>query len=92
MIGREVVRYTGKTSNSFTGIDRATNFRFDQKVILDNLQDDPVTGQTAYEFRVTDRVKRVVENSNNRIAIVYDWVPEERALYLVFEIDEPGIY
>lgn len=88
LIGREVVRYTGKTANSFTGIDRATNFRFDQKVILDNLQDDPVTGKTAYEFRVTDRVKRVVENSNNRIAIVYDWVPEERALYLVFEIDE----
>jgi hypothetical protein len=88
LIGREVVRYTGKTATSFTGVDRGTNFRFDQKVILDQLQDNPDTGLTNYTFQVTDKVRRVVENSNNRVAVVYDWIPEERALYVTFEIDE----
>jgi len=88
LIGREVVRYTGKTATSFIGVDRGTNFRFDQKVILDQLQDDPNTGLTNYTFQVTDKVRRVVENSNNRVAVVYDWIPEERALYVTFEIDE----
>ena len=88
LIGREVIRYTGKTENSFTGCDRGVNFRFDQKVILDNLQDDPNTGLTNYTFQVTDKVRRVIENSNNRVAVVYDWIPSERALYVTFEIDE----
>ena len=95
LIGREIVRYTGKTArslgddyDSFTGVDRGVNFRFDQKVILDNLQDDPNTGLTAYSFQVTDKVRRVIESSNNRVAIVYDWDPAERALYLTFEVDE----
>ena len=95
LIGREIVRYTGKTAvslgddyDSFTGVDRGVNFRFDQKVILDNLQDDPNTGLTAYSFQVTDKVRRVIESSNNRVAIVYDWDPAQRALYLTFEVDE----
>ena len=95
LIGREIVRYTGKTAvslgddfDAFTGVDRGVNFRFDQKVILDNLQDDPNTGLTAYSFQVTDKVRRVIESSNNRVAIVYDWDPEQRALYLTFEVDE----
>ena len=88
LIGREVIRYTGKTATSFTGCDRGVNFRFDQKVILDGLQDDPTTGLTNYQFQVTDKVRRVVENSNNRVAVVYDWIREERALYVTFEIDE----
>ena len=95
LLGREIIRYTGKTSisngddyDSFTGCDRGLNFRFDQKVILDNLQDDPNTGLTAYNFQVTDKVRRVIESSNNRVAIVYDWDPVERALYLTFEVDE----
>ena len=95
LLGREIIRYTGKTSisngddyDSFTGCDRGLNFRFDQKVILDNLQDDPNTGLTAYSFQVTDKVRRVIESSNNRVAIVYDWDPTERALYLTFEVDE----
>ena len=95
LIGREIIRYTGKTAvsngddyDSFTGCDRGLNFRFDQKVILDNLQDDPNTGLTAYNFQVTDKVRRVIESSNNRVAIVYDWDPTERALYLTFEVDE----
>tara|TARA_Y100001970_G_scaffold278040_1_gene383175 strand:+ start:1024 stop:2904 length:1881 start_codon:yes stop_codon:yes gene_type:complete len=95
LMGREIIRYTGKTAisngddyDAFTGCDRGLNFRFDQKVILDNLQDDPNTGETAYNFQVTDKVRRVIESSNNRVAIVYDWDPTERALYLTFEVDE----
>ena len=95
LVGREIIRYTGKLAvsngdayDAFTGCDRGVNFRFDQKVILDNLQDDPNTGLTAYSFSVTDKVRRVVESSNNRVAIVYDWDVANRALYLTFEIDE----
>ena len=88
LVGREVIRYTGKTPTSFTGCDRGVNFRFDQKVILDNLQDDANTGITQYQFSVTDKVRRVIESSNNRVAIVYDWDPVQRALYLTFQVDE----
>lgn len=88
LLGKEIIRYTGKTANSFTGCDRGINFRFDQKVILDNLQDNPVTGISNYQFQVTDRIRRVVENANNRVPIVYDWDPVERALYLTFQVDE----
>ena len=88
LVGREVIRYTGKTATSFTGCDRGVNFRFDQKVILDNLQDDANTGLTQYQFSVTDKVRRVIESSNNRVAIVYDWDPTQRALYLTFQVDE----
>ena len=88
LLGREIIRYTGKTATSFTGCDRGTNFRFDQKVILDTLQNDPNTNQTLYNFQVTDKVRRVVESASNRVAIVYDWDPVERALYLTFEVAE----
>ena len=95
LLGREIIRYTGKQARSngddydaFTGCDRGVNFRFDQKVILDNLQDDPNTGLSAYSFQVTDKVRRVIESSNNRVAIVYDWDVTQRALYLTFEVDE----
>ena len=88
LVGREVIRYTGKTATSFTGCDRGVNFRFDQKVTLDSLQDDADTGITQYDFSVTDKVRRVVESSNNRVAIVYDWDPVQRALYLTFQVDE----
>jgi len=88
LLGKEIIRYTGKTTNSFTGCDRGVNFRFDQKVILDNLQNNQETGISNYQFQVTDRIRRVVENANNRVPIVYDWDPVERALYLTFEVDE----
>ena len=95
LLGRGIIRYTGKTArsdgddyDSFTGCDRGVNFRFDQKVILDNLQDDPNTGLTNYDFNVTDKVRRVLESANNRVAIVYDWDRVNRALYLTFEVDE----
>ena len=87
MVGREVIRYTGKTPTSFTGCDRGVNFRFDQKVILDNLQDDANTGLTQYQFSVTDKVRRVIESSNNRVAIVYDWDPVQRLALI--HISEP---
>ena len=88
LIGREVIRYTGKTATSFTGCDRAVNFRYDQKVTLDSLADDPNTGISTYTFNVGDRVIRTSESSSNKIARVYDWVPADKALYLVFEVDK----
>ena len=88
LIGREVIRYTGKTSTSFTGCDRAVNFRYDQKITLDALADDPNTGISTYIFNVGDRVIRTSESSSNKIARVYDWVPADKALYLVFEVDK----
>ena len=86
LVGREVIRYTGKTSTSFTGCDRALNFRYDQKVTLDALSD--IDGISQYGFNVGDRVVRTTESSSNKIARVYDWIPEQRALFLVFEVDE----
>ena len=96
LLGREVIRYTGRTQagvdgalyDAFTGCDRGVNFRFDQKVTLDTLQNDPNTDITAYSFQVTDKVRRVEESSNNRVAIVYDWDVTNRFLYLTFEVDE----
>tara|TARA_B100000927_G_scaffold201466_1_gene163121 strand:- start:12445 stop:14316 length:1872 start_codon:yes stop_codon:yes gene_type:complete len=86
LIGREVIRYTGKTLTSFTGCDRALNFRYDQKVTVDSLAD--VNGVSGYNFNVGDRVIRTTESSSNKIARVYDWIPSQRALFLVFEVDE----
>ena len=87
LVGKEIVRYTGKTATSFTGLDRGVNFRFDQKVTLDNLQDD-AQGVSQYSFAVTDQVKRFVASATSRVAIVYDWDPIAHELYLTFEVDE----
>ena len=87
-IGREIVRYTGKTAISFTGCDRGINFRYDQRVLLDNLADNPSTGISGYKFTVSDRVRRVQEDKTNKVAIVYDWRPETRELFLIFQVDE----
>ena len=87
-IGREIVRYTGKTPISFTGCDRGINFRYDQRVILDALADDPQTGISGYNFTVSDRVRRVQEDKTNKVAIVYDWRPETKELFLIFQVDE----
>ena len=86
-IGNEIVRYTGKTSISFTGCTRGINFRYDQRVLLDNLADN-VDGISAYSFTVSDRLRRVEENKSNKVAIVYDWRPNTRELFLTFEVDE----
>ena len=87
-IGREIIRYTGKTAISFTGCDRGINFRYDQRVLLDGLADDPTTGISGYQFTVSDRVRRVQEDKTNKVAIVYDWRPETRELFLIFQVDE----
>ena len=87
-IGREIVRYTGKTAISFTGCDRGINFRYDQRVLLDSLADDPATGISGYQFTVSDRIRRVQEDKTNKVAIVYDWRPETRELFLIFQVDE----
>ena len=87
-IGREIVRYTGKTAISFTGCDRGINFRYDQRVLLDSLADDPATGISNYQFTVSDRIRRVQEDKTNKVAIVYDWRPETRELFLIFQVDE----
>ena len=88
LVGREIFRYTSKTATQFKGITRGVNFKFDQKIRLDNLQDNPNTGETGYSFNINDRVRRLSESSDNKIAIVYDWRPETRDLYLVFQVDE----
>tara|TARA_B100002019_G_scaffold205490_1_gene178233 strand:+ start:2753 stop:4624 length:1872 start_codon:yes stop_codon:yes gene_type:complete len=87
LVNNEIIRYTGKTTTSFTGCDRAVNFRYDQKVLLDSLADDP-NGVSGYTFNVGDRVVRTQESSSNKIARVYDWRPNERALFLTFEVDK----
>jgi hypothetical protein len=87
-VGREIIRYTGKTPISFTGCDRGINFRYDQRVILDNLATNPDTGISGYAFSVADRIRRVEEDKTNKVAIVYDWRPTTRELFLTFEVDE----
>ena len=87
-IGREIIRYTGKTAISFTGCDRGINFRYDQRVLLASLADDPTTGISNYQFTVSDRIRRVQEDKTNKVAIVYDWRPETRELFLIFQVDE----
>ena len=83
---KEIIRYTGKTSSSFTGCTRGINFNFDQKIILDDLQ--TINGVSRYQFDISDRVVRVNEDSGNKIARVYDWNPNTRELFLTFEVDE----
>lgn len=88
LLEKELIRYTGKDSNRFTGCTRGLNFRYDQRVILDSTQDDPINGLSAYEFNTGDRIIRTQESSSSKIAIVYDWRPETKELFIVFQIDE----
>ena len=86
-LNKEIINYTGKTARSLTGCNRGVNFRYDQKLILDDGANDEF-GISQYKFQVTDRVNRTTPNASNKIAKVYDWVPETRSLYIKFEIDE----
>ena len=86
-VGTEIIRYTGKTAISFTGCSRGINFRYDQRVILDSLANNP-EGISGYSFSVADRIRRVEESKTNKVAIVYDWKPTTRELFLTFEVDE----
>lgn len=88
LLEKEIIRYTGKDVNRLTGCTRGINFRYDQRVVLDTFQNDPDTGVSAYKFEVGDRIIRVQENASNKIAVVYDWNPSTRELYVVFVVDE----
>ena len=85
-IGTEIVRYTGKTTTSFTGCTRGLNFRYDQRIVLDSLADSG--GQSGYNFTVSDRIRRVTEDKTNKVAVVYDWNKVTKELFLIFEVDE----
>jgi hypothetical protein len=86
-LNKEIISYTGKTANSFTGCNRGINFRYDQKLVLDVGADDQF-GVSRYTFQVSDRVNRAAANASNKIAKVYDWNPTTKSLYVIFEIDE----
>lgn len=86
MIGKEIIEYTSKNAKKFLGCTRGTNFRYDQRVIVDGIQN--VDGVSTYEFNVGDRLVRKVESASNKIAKVYDWNPVSRELLIVFEVDE----
>ena len=83
----ETISYTSKTDEKFAGITRGVNFNYDQRVILDDGQNDD-SGISTYKFNIGDRVIRRVESASNKIAKVYDWNASTRELLLTFEIDE----
>jgi hypothetical protein len=83
----ETIAYTSKTDEKFSGLTRGVNFNYDQRVILDDAQNDQF-GVSTYKFNVGDRLIRRVESASNKIAKVYDWNSSTRELLLVFEIDE----
>ncbi len=87
IVGYETISYTSKTDEKFVGLTRGVNFNYDQRVILDDTQND-INGVSTYKFNVGDRLIRRVENANNKVAKVYDWNPVTRELLVVFEIDE----
>jgi len=87
LLQKELIRYTGKDSNRLTGCTRGLNFRYDQRIVLDDLQDDE-SGVTSYEFNVGDRIVRLTESADNKIAVVYDWNPSTKELFVVFKVDE----
>ena len=87
ILGYETISYTAKTEESFTGLTRGVNFKYDQRVILDATQNDQF-GISTYKFNVGDRLIRRVENQDSKIAKVYDWNPVTRELLVQFEVDE----
>jgi len=87
IVGYETISYTAKTDEKFSGLTRGVNFNYDQRIILDDSQDDR-QGVSTYKFNVGDRLIRRVESSSNKVAKVYDWNPANRELLVVFEIDE----
>ena len=87
LLGTETIAYTTKSAGKFSGLTRGVNFNYDQRVILDNVQVD-ADGISTYNFNVGDRVIRRIENSNNKVAKVYDWNPSTKELLVTFEVDE----
>ena len=87
IVDQETINYASKSGQKFTGLTRGVNFRYDQRVVLDTSQNDGNQVST-YTYNVGDRVIRSIENSNNKIAKVYDWNPFNRELLVTFEVDE----
>jgi hypothetical protein len=87
LINNEIIRYASKSRERFTGVTRGINFNYDQRVILDDTQNDQ-NGVSTYDFNVGDRVIRRVESSSSKVAKVYDWNPINRELLVTFEVDE----
>ena len=87
ILNKETIAYTNKAPGKFSGLTRGLNFNYDQRVILDNTQNNP-DGTSNYKFNVGDRVIRKVENSANKVAKVYDFDPSTRELLVTFEVDE----
>ena len=87
ILNKETIAYTNKAAGKFSGLTRGLNFNYDQRVILDNGQNNP-DGTSNYRFNVGDRVIRKVENSANKVAKVYDFDPSTRELLVTFEVDE----
>jgi hypothetical protein len=88
LLEKELIRYTGKDDKRLTGCTRGLNFRYDQRIVLDSLNDDEDTGLSTYNFSIGDRILRLTESANNKIAIVYDWNPATKELFIVFKVDE----
>ena len=87
ILGTETITYTSKSEGKFSGLTRGVNFNYDQRIILDDGQNDS-NGVSTYEYNVGDRVVRRVDNANNKVAKVYDWNPNTRELLVTFEVDE----
>ena len=87
ILGNEVISYASKSRERFTGLTRGINFNYDQRIVLDTLQNNS-EGNSNYQYSVGDRIVRRIENQNNKVAKVYDWNPANRELLVTFEVDE----
>ena len=87
ILGNEIISYASKSRERFTGLTRGINFNYDQRIVLDELQNNS-EGVSNYQYSVGDRIVRRIENQNNKVAKVYDWNPANRELLVTFEVDE----
>ena len=87
ILGNEIISYASKSRERFTGLTRGINFNYDQRIVLDTLQNNS-EGVSNYQYSVGDRIVRRIENQNNKVAKVYDWNPNNRELLVTFEVDE----
>ena len=79
-LNREKLSYSGKTATTFTGLQRGINFRYDQRVVVDNSQ--------TYNFEINDIINRSGSTAISKVSRVYDWRPSTRELLIIFEVDE----
>ena len=79
-INKEKISYSAKTNTTFFGLQRGINFRYDQRVIVDNSQ--------VYNFEINDIINRSGSTAISKVSRVYDWRPTTRELLIIFEVDE----